>query len=365
MLVTIGHTIRTRTGTAQMRAKAVSSIIRCSAKRLFKSPASLARKDRRFEARSTRGTGAIAEGRVASERNVVEAEVPDTRVDHAVRRQSHDRTDAGTSEDIVPVVIFINGQSAADEHRAEDGSVGHNQLPERGVVVGPDLELGVKVEIQEDEAAKSCGGMTAWERLYGVINLILVASADATVVHDRLVAIAGFGALRNHGLAHDEEVGTEAANQALEEDLENGGGDEGVQETDDGVVDVPEAANANLHDQDNGNRDHRSQESGKPNRHDFVAKRIGEFGIDNLTVLKQDGKGATGSGRGLVEAKLLKRSVCIACLYLVFTYTQDTHEDHGEDIAPGHLQPLPERRSLHSKSVLVNKPHHPVWCVRD
>lgn len=45
-------------------------------------------------------------------------------------------------------------------------------------------------------------------------------------------------------------MGTKTTDEPLDEDLEDSGGDEGVEQTNGGVVDVPEAAGADLDDQE-------------------------------------------------------------------------------------------------------------------
>lgn len=69
-------------------------------------------------------------------------------------------------------------------------------------------------------------------------------------------AIAGFldSDFGNGGLADGEEVGSKAADEPFEEDLEDGSGDQGVEKADDCIVDVPEAADSDLADQNYGNR---------------------------------------------------------------------------------------------------------------
>jgi len=110
-------------------------------------------------------------------------------------------------------------------------------------------------------------------RLQTIIDFVLVASADAAVKHDlpvtvchvtvRATCLVGVvvGAhgceniLGNHGLAYCKEVGTETTDKPLDEDLEDGCGDERVQEADGCVVDVPEAAGADLDNQEDGKGD--------------------------------------------------------------------------------------------------------------
>ena len=160
----------------------------CSIKRratpaaaLVRAPTRLAREDSVVEAVKGAGTCAINKGRVAEEGDMIKAKVPDRSIDHAVRGEGHDGSDEGACEDIVPagevvnscakrdvadlLVVFVNGEGTADETGTENRSVNSNELPHGRVVVGPDLQLGVQVEIQKDEAGKCSGGVTRWHGL--------------------------------------------------------------------------------------------------------------------------------------------------------------------------------------------------------
>lgn len=189
------------------------------------------------------------EGRAAVERDVVEAPVPNGSIRHAVRGEGHHGANDGACDDIIPVVELVDGQGAADEHSAEDGGVDSDQLPHAGVVVGKDLELGIEVEVQVHEPTKGGGGVTRGEGFQAVVDGVWVAGADVAREHDLLEASAVVLVLDEGdvGLADGEEVGAQAANEPLEEDLEDSSADERVQNTDDGIVGVPEGADADLH----------------------------------------------------------------------------------------------------------------------
>jgi hypothetical protein len=60
---------------------------------------------------------------------------------------------------------------------------------------------------------------------------------------------------RNDRLANGKEVGTQTANEPLDEDLEDCCSDEGVEEANGSIVDIPEGANANLADEEDDERD--------------------------------------------------------------------------------------------------------------
>lgn len=83
---------------------------------------------------------------------MVESKVPDGRIDHSVGGDGHDGSDDGASDDVVPIVIFVDSKSARDEGCTEEGGIEGDELPHCGMVVGEDFEFGVEVEIEEEEA---------------------------------------------------------------------------------------------------------------------------------------------------------------------------------------------------------------------
>lgn len=181
---------------------------------------------------------------------------------HAVRAKGHDRTDHGASEDVVIVVEIIDCERATNQARAQKGSDGRDKLPHGWVIVGEDLELGVEVEGQEDEASKGGGGVTGWHTFKTVIDLLLISSTDAAVEHNLAVAIGNVSVyaavdaviccahaetVGDDRLAHGEEVRAETADEPLDEDLEDGSGDERIEQTDSSVVDIPETASPDLY----------------------------------------------------------------------------------------------------------------------
>lgn len=177
----------------------------------------------------------------------------------------------------LPVVVLVNGKRTTDQTSSENRCVDGNQLPHGRVVVGEDLELCVQVKVEEDEASKSSSGVARWHGLQAVVDLLLVTRADAAVEHDLAVAVSDIAvdaelvaivcladskAFRDDWLADCEEVRAETANKPLDEDLEDGSGDERVQQTDGSVVDVPEAAGADLNDQEDNERNEERHQSG-------------------------------------------------------------------------------------------------------
>ena len=85
----------------------------------------------------------IRESHIPNQRDVVEAEIPNTRINHAIRRESHRRSNDRSCEDIPPVVKLIDSQRTSYERRAQHRHVYHDELPVRWMVIRPDLQLRV------------------------------------------------------------------------------------------------------------------------------------------------------------------------------------------------------------------------------
>jgi hypothetical protein len=176
--------------------------------------------------------------------------------------------------------------------------------PRRGATVAISFHMaGVEIEGQEDEASKGGGGVTRRHRLETVVDLVLVTCADAAVEHDLAVAVGNVAVyaaidaivccahaetVGDDRLAHGEEVRAQTTDEPLDEDLEDGGDDERIEQTYGGVVDVPEAAGTDLHNQEDNEGYEESQQSSSPDGHNFVPEGVGELGVDNLAVLECD-----------------------------------------------------------------------------
>lgn len=134
----------------------------------------------------------------------------------------------------------------------------------------------------------------------------------------------------------------QTANEPLDEDLEDGGSDERVEEANGGIVDVPEAAGADLHNEEDGKGDEEGHEGGGPDGDDFIAQRVGELGVDDFAVLEDDCRGldggscAVGEHGGLGTGKATARGR----VSHVDSKTDGSHGGHGEDVEPGGLEPL-------------------------
>lgn len=232
------------------------------------------------------------EGDCSVEWDMVGVIIPDTCVDHSVRRERHDSPDYSASDTVIPVVILIDSKRARDERSSENRRPDSDLLPHGRMIIGPELQLSVEVESQEDKASERSCGMTGWERFQGVINLILISCADGAVVHDLPQPIASLLScnLGKVWLADCQEVWSQTSDEPFEEDLEDSGGNETVEDTDDTVVDVPEAADADLTDEDGGDGDERSEHSGRPDRNDFFPHGVGELRVDDFAILEVDGE---------------------------------------------------------------------------
>jgi hypothetical protein len=211
------------------------------------------------------------------------SEVPNAGIDHAVSGEGHGCSNNSAGENIIPIVVLVDGQSTANEHGAEDGHVENDEFPHGGVVVGEHLQLCIEIEVKEDESSECGSRVTRRHRLQAVVNLTLVTSANLTIVHDLTVSIANLQS-SDVGLANSEEVGTQSTDEPLDEDLEDGGGDESVEQTNSSIVDVPEGTNTDLDDEEYGDGDQSCHEGCCPDGDDLVAHGVGEFGIDDLVV---------------------------------------------------------------------------------
>lgn len=169
--------------------------------------------------------------------------------------------------------------------------------------------------------------MARREGFKGVVDLILVTGADGAIVHDLAEAVACLLCCDsgNVGLADCEEVRAETADEPFEEDLEDCGGDEGVEEADDGIVHVPEGADSDLADQDDCDGHEGAEESGGPDGDDFFAHWVCELWVDDLAVLEEDWEGTRRCGMSFVDPK-----------------ADYAHDCHGYDVKPCHLEPLAE-----------------------
>ena len=150
-------------------------------------------------------------------------------------------------------------------------------------------------------------------------------ASEGTAIFDAIVVAANNTAHvgGNDRLADSEKVRAETTNEPLDEDLEDGSSDKRVQQTNGGVVHIPEAAGADLHNEEDKEGDEEGHESGGPDGNNLGAERVRKLRVDNLAVLEDDGE-ATARCR----------------ISHVDTETNGTHGGHGDNVESGRLEPL-------------------------
>lgn len=148
------------------------------------------------------------------------------------------------------------------------------------------------------------------------------------------------------------EMGAQAADEPLEKDLEYGGGDQGIEQTDGGIVDVPEAADSDLHDEKHSNWDQSGKQCSSPDRDNLMAQWVCKLRVHDLAVLEVNRKRTRGGGLGFVDSE-----------------ADCAHADHGQDVgpalgvsfrsaegqkqdfSPGDFEPLAEARPLVQRAI--------------
>ena len=88
-------------------------------------------------AESFKGTEAVRvrEWLISQKWNVIESEVPNAGIDHSVGAKCHCSANDCASEDVVPVVKFVDCESAANQRCAKYWHVGDDELPVGWVVI--------------------------------------------------------------------------------------------------------------------------------------------------------------------------------------------------------------------------------------
>ncbi|KAH0551745.1 hypothetical protein GP486_007037 [Trichoglossum hirsutum] len=187
-------------------------------------------------------TIAVPEPRPPPQRDVVDAVIPQTRVHDPVAARGHDGADDGAGDDVVGVVVLAHDQGAAQEGGGEDGDVGQDEDEVGRLVVGEELELGVQVDGQSG-MGRSAGLKTGpREKQERVVVVVVVAVGNTPIKSGSLKPNTHRG--RNVGPTDGQEMGAQAANDGLDDDLKGSGGQERVDEAEEGVVGVPEGARA-------------------------------------------------------------------------------------------------------------------------
>lgn len=170
--------------------------------------------------------------------------------------------------------------------------------------------------------------MAGRERFERIVDLLRISGADGTGVHDLSQAVSGvekasdtinadFGNARFANLASQsistaqrsrrtwttnrQKVRPQTTDQPLQEDLEHGSIDESVKQSHDSVVEVPEAADADLHAGHDEDGDDAGQERSEPDGDDVLAQGVGELRVHDFAILEVDGERASRGGRGVVN----------------------------------------------------------------
>ena len=235
------------------------------------------------------GLQRILKHAILPQRDVVIPPVPHGRVAHAVHHERNDRADDHAGADIVPIMRLVDGQAGGHQRGAQQRGEKRGDPVEGGLEVGPDLEFGVHPQEEEDVGGKRGRGVAGRERCHCVLEGVLVrVGAHLDRVHDlveadgveaRGVVGAGEGDV---GLADVEEVGAEAADELLDDDLEKGGEDDGVEQAEHGVVEVPEGADADLGQGDDAQRDDGVEDAREGGRDDPAAAGVGKLRVDDV-----------------------------------------------------------------------------------
>ena len=228
--------------------------------------------------------------------------VKDRGVHNPVRRKRHHRPNESPGQDIVPVMRHVNSQHTSLQRRPEQRREQQRQPPDRGAVVAPDLQLGVHPQEKKHEPAKRRRRVARGEGHHGAPHRGPVrVGAHVGRVHDLLEpdAVEARRVVRRRGregdvgLADDEEVGAEPADEDFDDDLEEGAEEEGVADAHGAVVGVPEGADAELGEEDDGDGDEGGDEARDARGDGPAAGGVGEGGVDDVAGLGE------GYGEGM------------------------------------------------------------------
>lgn len=185
---------------------------------------------------------------------MIESEVPNGCINHAVGRSGHHRPNHGACKTIVPIVEFVNCESSCDEGCTEQGSIESDHLPHGWVVIRENFQFGVDVVVQVEKPRPCCSAVTAGKRLQGVVNLIEVAPANVPLKHDVAKSVTSCSDNARIWIANRKEVWPKTTYEPLQEYLEDRCVYKRIKQADNGVVGVPEAPNANLHTENDEDR---------------------------------------------------------------------------------------------------------------
>jgi hypothetical protein len=153
------------------------------------------------------------------------------------------------------------------------------------------------------------------KRLQRIVNLLLIPRANLPIIHNLPVPVPPAHIARPHiGLTHRQEMRPQPTNQPFQKHLEHRRRYQRVQQPDDGVIHVPERADPDLHDEEDGDGDQGGEEGGRPDRDDFLAERVREFRVHDLAAVaaEVDGEGAGWGGAREIDTESYGALVVLA-----------------------------------------------------
>jgi hypothetical protein len=149
----------------------------------------------------------------------------------------------------------------------------------------------------------------------------------------------------NNRLAGSEEVGAKTSDEPLDEDLEDSSGDEGVEESNGSVIDIPEATSADLDDEEDGEGDEECHQGGSPDRHDLIAHGVRELGVDNLAILEDNYSTLADTRCDMMKIVEHTGKATARCwVSHVDSKANGAHDSHSHDVEPSSLDPLSKAR---------------------
>lgn len=183
-----------------------------------------------------------------------------------------------------------------------------------------------------------------------------IACADRAVIVDHSEASADIVAIWSwwqDRVADLKEVWRNAADEALQDNLDESRSNNGVEDTEEGVVAIPERLDAVLHGQDDEHWDEYTDACGGPDWNDVSAMWIGKFWVDDLSILKVDWEVA--SWRWAKEVNLepsiskqiiVKSSIKRRHRMLTYSHSQSSKGSQGKGVQPVMLDPISRGRTL-------------------
>jgi hypothetical protein len=139
-------------------------------------------------------------------------------------------------------------------------------------------------------------------------------------------------------------VRAKTSNEPFDEDLEDGCRDKSVEQTNDCIVDVPEAANPYLADEEDSNGNKGGEERGSPDGYDFIPQRIRKLRVNDLAVLESNWEPLLAECMffAIHGKRRTRKATTGGWLCKVDTKADSTHDGHCQDIQSRCFDPLSE-----------------------